>query len=85
MESLFWMSLGAAGVVCLILARLAAKHGWAWVRAQIKQHATGVESGFKQRVVAAVGDLEARIEAAADGELAAVKADFASLKTRAGL
>ncbi len=29
MDQLIYMSVGAAGVVFLILARLAAKHGWA--------------------------------------------------------
>ena len=41
MEPIIWMSLGGAGVVCLILMRLAARHGWAWVQAQFKQHAGG--------------------------------------------
>jgi hypothetical protein len=55
------MGAGAAGVICLILMRLAARHGWAWVQGQVKQHAGAVEADFKQKVSAAVGDLDARI------------------------
>jgi hypothetical protein len=33
------MSLGAAGVICLILMRLAAGHGWAWAQGHSKQNA----------------------------------------------
>ena len=85
MEPIIWMSLGAAGVICLILMRLAAKRGWAWVQAQLKRHAGALEADLKARVSAAVGDLDARIKAVVDSELAAVKADLASLKTEAGL
>jgi hypothetical protein len=84
MEPIIWISLGAAGVIALVLVRLAAVHGWAWVRAQLKQHAIDAESDFKQRVSAAVGDLEGRIKAVVDSELDAVKADVAALKTKVG-
>jgi hypothetical protein len=84
MEAIFWMPVGAVGVVCLILMRLAAQHGWAWVRAQVTQHAMDAESGFTQRVSAAVGDLDGRVKAAVDRELAEVKADLAALKTKVG-
>ena len=53
--------MGAAGIVTAILMRLAAKHGWAWVQAQLKQQASDAESVFKPKASAAVGDIDARI------------------------
>ncbi len=85
MEPVIWMSMGAAGVICLILMRLAAKHGWAWVQAQFKQHATDAESAFKQKVTAAVGDLDARIRDVVHSELAQVESEIATLKTKVGV
>jgi len=84
MEPVFWMSLGAAGVICLILMRLAARHGWAWVRGQVKQHAGAVEADFKAKVSAAVGDLDARIRDVVHSELAKVESEIATLKTKVG-
>ena len=91
MEPIVWMLAGAGGVVCLILMRLAARHGWAWVQAQVKQHAAAAEAEFKAKVAAAAGDLaprvaelESRLKAALDGELAHIKADIAALKTKMG-
>ena len=85
MEPIIWMSLGAGGVVSLILMRLAARHGWAWVRAQLRQHATDVESDFKRKVSAAVGVLDARIRDVVHSELAKIESDIATLKTKAGI
>jgi hypothetical protein len=84
MEPIIYMSLGAAGVVSLILVRLAAVHGWAWVQAQFKQHAGAVEADFKTKVSAAVGDLDARIKDVVHSELAKVESDIATLKTKVG-
>ena len=84
MEPIIWMSLGASGVVTLILMRLAAVHGWAWVQAQLKQHATETESMFKRKVSAAVGDLDARIRDAVHSELAKLESDIAALKAKVG-
>lgn len=64
MESLIWMGAGAMGVVALILCRLAAKHGWAWVEAKLKAEAAATEATFAAKVSAAAGDLEAKIGAA---------------------
>ena len=92
MEAIVWMLAGAGGVVCLILMRLAARHGWAWLQAQMKQHAAAAETEFKAKVAAAAGDLaprvaelETRLKAALDGELAQIKADIAALKTKVAL
>jgi hypothetical protein len=92
MEPLIYMSLGAAGVVCLILMRLAASHGWTWVQGQLKQHAAAAEAEFKAKVTAAAGDfapriadLESRLKAALETELAPLKADVTALKSRVGL
>ena len=85
MEPIIYMSAGAAGVVCLILLRLAARHGWAWVQSQVKQHATDAESVFKHKVSAAVGDLDARIRDVVHSELARIESDIASLKTKVGV
>jgi hypothetical protein len=89
MEPIIWMSLGAAGVVSLILMRLAARHGWAWVQAKLKTHAMDLESEFKQKVSGAVGDLDARIKAAATdvvhSELSKLESDIAALKAKAGI
>jgi hypothetical protein len=84
MEPVIWMSLGAAGVVCLILMRLAAKHGWAWVQAQFKQHAGAVEADFKAKVAAAVGDIDARVKDVIHSEIATVESDIAALKAKVG-
>jgi hypothetical protein len=82
MEPIIWMTLGAAGVVSLILVRLAGKHGWAWVRAQLKQHAMDAESDFKQKVSVAVGDLDARIRDVVHSELAKLESEIAALKAK---
>jgi hypothetical protein len=84
MEPILWMSMGAAGVVCLILMRLAAKHGWAWVQGQLKQHATDAESAFKHKVAGAVGDLDGRIRDVVHSELAKLESDIAALKAKVG-
>jgi hypothetical protein len=84
MEPIIYMSLGAAGVVALILFRLAAKHGWAWVRDQLKQHAMDAESDFKQKVSAAVGDLDARIKDVVHSELAKIESEIAAIKAKVG-
>jgi hypothetical protein len=84
MEPIFWMGMGAAGVVSLILMRLAAKHGWAWVRDQLKQHATDVESDFKQRVAAAIGDCPDRLRSEFHSEVARLESEIATLKTKVG-
>jgi NAD(P)-dependent dehydrogenase (short-subunit alcohol dehydrogenase family) len=92
MEPIVWMSLGAAGVVGLIIMRLAARHGWAWVQARLRQHTATAEADFKAKVTAVAGDLaprvadlERKMTSAIDGELAAVKADVAALKTKVGV
>ncbi len=92
MEPIFWTALGASGVVGMLLVRLAARHGWAWVRAELKARASAAEAEFKSKVQAAAGDLgarlaalEARVKAAIDGDLARAKADIAALKQKAGL
>ncbi len=84
MDPIIYMSLGAAGVVALILIRLGAKHGWAWVRTQLKQHAGAVEADFKAKVTAAVGDLDARIRDVVHSEIAKVESDIAALKAKVG-
>ncbi len=84
MEPILYMSLGAAGVVCLILMRLAAKHGWARVKSQLKQHAGAVEADFKAKVSAAVGDLDARIRDVVHSEIAKLESDVAALKAKVG-
>ena len=84
MEPIVYMSVGAAGVVSLILMRLAAKHGWAWMQDQVKQHATDAESAFKHKVSAAVGDLDARIRDVVHSELARLDSDIAALKAKVG-
>ena len=85
MEPIVWMSLGAAGVVGLILMRLAARHGWAWVQGQVKQHATDAESAFRRKVSAAVGDLDARVRDVVHSELARIESDIASIKAKVGV
>jgi hypothetical protein len=92
MEPIIWLSLGASGVVCLILLRLAAAHGWAWVRAQVAQRAALADAAFNAKVAAAAGDLGARLSALegeikrlAEGELAAVRADISAIKPKVGL
>jgi hypothetical protein len=84
MEPLIYMGLGAAGVACLILMRLAAKHGWAWVQAQFKQHAGAAEADFKHKVSAAVGDLDARIRDVVHSELARLESDISAIKAKVG-
>ncbi len=84
MEPVLYMSLGAAGVVGLILLRLAARHGWTWVRAQVKQHGMAAESAFRHKVSAAVGDLDARVRDVVHSELAKVESDIAALKAKVG-
>ncbi len=84
MDPIIYMSLGAAGVVALILVRLAAVHGWAWLRTQLKQHAGAVEADFKAKVTAAVGDLDARIRDVVHSEIAKVESDIAALKAKVG-
>ena len=61
MEPVIWMMAGAGGVICLIIMRLGAKHGWSWVQAQVKQHAAAAEADFKAKVSAAAGDLAPRV------------------------
>ncbi len=82
MEPVIWMSMGAAGVVSLILMRLAAVHGWAAVQAWLKQRAMDEESKLKQKFSAAVGDLDARIKDVVHSELAKVESDIAALKAK---
>ena len=84
MEPIIYMSLGAAGVICLILMRLAAGHGWAWVQGQVKQHTTDAESAFKHKVSAAVGDVDARIRDVVHSELARIESDIAAIKAKVG-
>ena len=53
MEALFYTSAGAAGAIGLILMRLAARHGLAWVRAELKARASAAEAAFKAKVASA--------------------------------
>lgn len=89
MEPIIYMALGASGLAGVILIRLAAKHGLAWMRAQLKARASGAEADFKAKVAAAAGDLvprvaalEREVEAAIDGDLARVNAELAALKAK---
>jgi hypothetical protein len=90
MENLFWIGIGAAGVIGLIILRLAAKHGWAWVRDELKAHADQAEADFKAKVSAAAGDIESRVTAIENqlkvkfqGDIDKLKEDVAALKGRA--
>ncbi len=94
MDQLIWMLIGASGFAALILMRLAAKHGAAWVQAQMKARASAAEAEFRAKVTAAAGDLGARlvtVEAqvkalpAVAQRLAQVESDLAGLKQKAGL
>lgn len=88
MEQLAWMLTGAGVLAGLILVRLAARHGFAWVRVELKARADAAEAEFKARVSAAAGDLAPRI-AALEGRvpavmerLARVEAEIAGLRAR---
>ena len=85
MEPIIWMSVGATGVVLLIIMRLAAKHGWAWLQAKLKERAIGAEAELKQKFSGIIGDLDARIRDVVHSELAKLDSDLASLKTKVGL
>ena len=61
MDSVFYMSLGAAGVVGLVILRLAATHGWAWVEAKIEAKVTAAEADLKAKFAAAAAPFEARV------------------------
>ena len=74
MEPIFWMLIGAGLLAALILVRLAAKHGLAWVQAQLKARASAAETEFKTKVAAAAGNLGAR--------LAKVETDVAALRAK---
>jgi len=89
MEPIIWMFIGASGIVVLILMRLAARHGWDWVRTQLKARAAQAEDEFKTKVSAAAGDLspritalEGRVRGALEGDLAKVKEDIAALQAK---
>ncbi len=84
MEPVIWMSLGASGVICLIVMRLGAKKGWAALQSSLKQHAGAVEADFKAKVSAAVGDLDARIRDGVHSEIAKLESDVAALKAKVG-
>jgi hypothetical protein len=77
MEPILYMTFGAAAVVALILCRLAAKHGWAWVEAKIKAKATAAESDLKAKFASVAAPLETRI--------AAAETAIATLRQKAGL
>lgn len=89
MEPVIWMLIGAGGIVALIITRFAAKHGWAWVQAQLKARAEQTEAAFKAKVSAAVGDLEPRITAIENqikikfqGDIDKLKEDVAALEAK---
>jgi len=89
MEAVIWMALGASSLTGLILIRLAARHGWDWVRTQLKARAAQAEADFRAKVSAAAGDLSPRITAledrlrgALEGDLAKVKEDIAALQAK---
>jgi len=79
------MSLGAAGVIALILARLAAVHGWNWVQAKLRERALDAEAHLKQKFSGVIGDLDARIRDVVHSELAKLESEIASLKTKVGI
>jgi hypothetical protein len=82
MEPVIYMSLGAAVVVCLILMRLAAVHGWAWLQAKLKERARDAEADLKQKFSGVIGDLDARIKDVVHSELAKVESDIGALKAK---
>ena len=63
MEPIFYMSAGAAGVVGLIILRLAARRGLAWVEAKVKAKATAAEADVRARFAAAAAPFETRVAA----------------------
>ena len=77
MEPFFYMSMGAAGVVALILCRLAAKHGWAWVEAKVKAKAAAVEADAKAKLASVTAPIETRVTA--------IEADIKAIKTKVGV
>jgi hypothetical protein len=85
MEPVFYTSAGAAGVVGLIILRLAARHGWTWVEARLRAKASAAESDFKTRITRAVGDIDAKVADVVHSELARIESDIAALKAKAGL
>ena len=84
MEPIIWMSMGAAGVICMILMQLIAKKGWAAIEAKLRAGATHAEADFKAKVSAAVGDIDARIKDAVHSEVAKLESDIAALKAKVG-
>jgi hypothetical protein len=85
MEPPIWMGLGAAGVVGLILTRLAAKHGWAALDAKLKAKASATEAAFAAKVSAAAGDLETKVKAAVDTELTSIQARVVAIEAHPAL
>ncbi len=81
MEPIIYMGLGAAGVVCLIIMKISAAHGWAAVQAWLKQRASAAEA----KLHAEADKLDARIKDVVHSELAKVESDIATLKTKVGL
>ena len=84
MEPIVYMFFGAVGVISLIVMRLAAKHGWAWVQDKLKAGATKAEADFKTKIASAVGDLDARVRDVVHSELARIDSDIAALKAKVG-
>ena len=84
MEAAIYMSMGAAGVVCLILMRLGAKKGWTALQSSLKQHAGAVEADFKAKVKSVVGDIDTRIKDVVHSEVAKLESDIAALKAKVG-
>ena len=62
MDQLIWMLIGAGGLAGMIVMRLAAKHGLAWARAELKARAFAVEADFKAKVMAAAAPFEERVK-----------------------
>jgi len=73
MDQLIWMLIGAGGLAGMIVMRLAAKHGFAWVRAELKSRASAAEAEFRARVTAAAAPFEERVKAL-ETSVAAIKA-----------
>ncbi len=93
MEPILWMTMGAAGAGGVLCVVFAAKHGWAALQDKLNESASAAEADFKAKVRSAVGEVtppmaalaaqvEQRLKAALDSELAAIKADIAALKNK---
>lgn len=80
-DAIFWMGMGAAAVIFMLVMKLGASKCWSAIQAWLKSRASAAEAKLKAQADAIDGHIKDLVHS----ELAKLESDIAALKAKVGI